>query len=137
VGPSSRDEVFSDEPWLSIRWDDEHKCVYAEFKGFANSSEIRASAMKILEAARSKHCTLLVSDNRGLEGVANADQLWLRDTWMPLAVAAGIKRIGVVVAPRGLGKLASEEIIGKFGKTAFVTRTFGSAAEAIKWVAGA
>jgi hypothetical protein len=137
VSPSSKDEVFSDEPWLSIRWDDEHRCVYAEFKGFANSAEIRAGAMKILEAARNKHATLLVSDNRGLEGVANEDQLWLRDTWMPLAVASGITRIGVVVAPRGLGKLATEEIIGKFGKTAFVTRTFGSPAEATKWVAGA
>jgi hypothetical protein len=93
--------------------------------------------MKILEATRSKHATLLVSDNRGLEGVANGDQLWLGDAWMPLAVASGITRIGVVVAHRGLGKLATKEIIGKFGKTAFVTRTFGSAPEATKWVAGA
>jgi hypothetical protein len=51
-----------------------------------------------------------------------------------VAVAAGLKRIAVVVAHRGLGKIASEEIIGRFGTTRFVTNTFESADEALKWV---
>ena len=76
----------------------------------------------------------MVSDNRGLEGVTQSDQLWLRDTWMPEAVAAGIGCIAVVLAHHGLGKIASEDIISKFGKTEFVTRTFDSVPEALKWV---
>jgi len=76
----------------------------------------------------------LVSDNRRLEGVADEDQLWLRDTWVPMAVAAGLKRIGVVVAHHGLGKTASENIITRFGKTEFVTPMFASAADALDWV---
>jgi hypothetical protein len=62
------------------------------------------------------------------------DQLWLRDTWMPDAVAAGIRRIAVVVAHHGLGKSASTDIISKFGETEFMTRTFESLADAITWV---
>ena len=83
---------------------------------------------------RARKATALISDNRRLEGVANLDQLWLRDTWMPLAVAAGIKRIAVVTPPRGLGKVATEAIISKFGKTAFETRMFDSLPDAVKWV---
>gem|GEM_PF-833687 len=131
--PSSTDEVLSDEPWLSIRWDGDHKCVYAEWIGFANSVEFRASTMAILEAIRQKSSAALVSDNRRLEGVADADQLWLRDTWMPLAVAAGVKRIAVVLPGQGLGKVASEDIISRFGNTVFVTRTFTIVSEATKW----
>jgi hypothetical protein len=77
----------------------------------------------------------LLSDNRGLEGVGEADQLWLRDTWMPEAVKAGIRRIAVVLAHHGVGKIASEEIIGRFGKTEFVTRTFDSVPTALTWLA--
>jgi hypothetical protein len=78
----------------------------------------------------------LISDNRKLEGVVYEDQLWLRDTWVPLAVAAGVQRIAVVVAHQGLGKIATEEIIRGFGETEFMTRTFESVPDAQKWVAG-
>lgn len=125
-----------DEPWLSIIWDEEFTCVYAEFKAFANSGEFRAGTLKILEAIRDKHASSLISDNRKLEGVAVEDQLWLRDTWVPLAVAAGIKRIAVVLARSGLGKIASEEIISQIGTTKFAMRTFESSQEATKWVGG-
>jgi hypothetical protein len=51
-----------------------------------------------------------------------------------VAVAAGVERIAVVVAPRGLGKLATEAIVGKFGKTSFETCMFEPVADAEKWV---
>jgi hypothetical protein len=134
VGSSSSADVYLDEPWLSIRWDRAHDCVHAEFKSFANSSELRAGTTAILQAIRDRKASALISDNRRLEGVTDLDQLWLRDSWVPLAVAAGIQRIAVVVARRGLGKLASEAIISKFGKTAFETRTFEALDDALKWV---
>jgi hypothetical protein len=89
--------------------------------------------MAILDAIRERKAASLVSDNRRLEGVADQDQLWLRDTWMPQAVAAGVKRIAVVLPQHGLGKLASEDIISRFGNTEFVTRTFGDVSEATEW----
>ena len=105
------DDAYANDPWVSVRWDREHGCVYSEWNGFANSVELRASMMKIIDAIRERHATSLVSDNRRLEVVTNEDQLWIRDSWTPLAVAVGLKRIAVVVAPRGLGKLASEAVL--------------------------
>jgi hypothetical protein len=129
------EDVHLNEPWLSIHWDREHRCVHAEFKGFTDSPEFRAGTMKILDAVRSRDAIGLLSDNRGLEEVGEIDQLWLRDTWMPEAVKAGIRRIAVVLAHHGHGKIASEDIIGRFGKTEFVTRTFDSLPAALTWVA--
>jgi hypothetical protein len=132
IGSGSRD-IHSDEPWLTITWDEKHKCVYAEFKGYANSVEFRASCMKILAAIRDRHAAALVSDNRRLEGVVDRDQLWLRDTWAAEAATAGIRRIAVVLPHHGLGKIASENIISRFGETEFVTRTFSLLDDAMTW----
>lgn len=129
-----KDGVFADERWLSIQWDRQHNCVYVEWKGFANSREFRASLTRILEAIRERNSPSLVSDNRRLEGVANEDQLWIRDTWTPLAVSSGLKRIAVVVPHHGLGKIASEEILSQIGMAAFATRTFTTVSEATEWV---
>jgi hypothetical protein len=129
-------DVFVDEPWLFMGWDHAHRCVFADWKGFCNSSELRAGMMKIIEAVRDRHAASLVSDNRKLEVVANEDQLWIRDTWTPLAVTAGLRRIAVVLARQGLGKIASEAVLGQIGKTSFATRTFVTVSEAMEWVVG-
>ena len=136
MSPSTRDETFSDDRWLRIQWDPEHRVIYAEWKAFANSSEFRASTTKILDAIRARSADSFVSDNRRLEGVADQDQLWLRDTWVPLAVASGVKRIAVVVPHHGLGKIASEEILGRIEMAAFATRTFTTVSEATEWASG-
>lgn len=127
-------DVYSEEPWLSIRWDPERRCVYAEFKGFANSAEFRASTTKVIDAIRDKQAHLLISDNRRLEALSDQDQLWIRDTWTPLAVKAGLTRIAVVLAPTGLGRFASEQILSQIGNVEFATCTFDSPAEAMQWI---
>jgi hypothetical protein len=116
-----------------VQWDRTHNCIYAEWKGFANSTEFRASTMRILDAIEDRKVPALVSDNRRLEGVSTLDQLWLRDEWVPKAVAAGLLRIAVVLPSRGLGKISSEEIISRFGETDFATRTFSTVSEATEW----
>jgi hypothetical protein len=126
-------DVYADHPWVSIQWDRQHECVYSEWIGFANSAELRAGMMKIIDAIRDHHAASLVSDNRRLEVVTSSDQLWIRDSWTPLAVGAGLKRISVVLAHRGLGKIATEAVLSQIGKTAFVTRTFSTISEAIEW----
>ena len=134
LSSSPQGRLSGDDPWLSIQWDPGHQCVYAEWRGFANSREFRASLMRIVDTIRAHNSGLLVSDNRRLEGVADQDQLWIRDTWTPLAVAAGLKRIAVVVAHHGLGKIATEEILSQVGMKAFATRTFTTVSEATEWV---
>jgi hypothetical protein len=106
-----------------------------EWKGFANSVEFRAGTTRILDAIRAIGAASLISDNRRLEGVTEQDQLWIRDTWTPLAVTFGLARIAVVVPHRGLGKIASEQMLSQVGMKAFSTRTFTTVSEAMEWAA--
>ena len=134
VTPSSKGGAFGDAPWLSIEWNDERRYVYAEWKRFATSGEFRASTTRILEAIREKKSTALVSDKRRLEGVTDQDQLWIRDTWTPMAIDSGLKRIVVVVLRHGLGKIATEEILTQVEMKVFATRMFSTVSEAAEWV---
>jgi hypothetical protein len=131
-----RGAVHMNQPWLSISLDGEHRCIYAEFKGFTNSREFRQGTMQILEAIRDRGVESLVSDNRRLQLVTSADQVWIREVWTQYAVRAGLKRIAVVVARGGLGKYASKAMISQFPTGLFTTRTFGTLEPALAWVGG-
>jgi hypothetical protein len=129
------DRVFDfGQPWLSIGWNSDYNCVYAEFKAFATSSELRTGSMAIIESVKRHRAATLVLDNRGLEVVTSADQLWIRHTWTPQAVEAGLQRIAVVLPHHGLGKYASEAIRTQIGPNVFITRTFSDPLEALAWV---
>ena len=129
-------DVHADLPYLYIAWDGEHNCIYLEFKGFATSAEFRSGTLMVIDAIRERNAASLISDNRRLEVVSNEDQLWLRDTLVPQAAASGMKRAALVVAHKGLGKYASQEIVNRLPQGLFVTRTFDSLDDAKEWVAG-
>jgi hypothetical protein len=112
-----------------VTWDSEHACVCAEWKAFANSRELRLGGRKILDAIRRRKAAALLSDNRRIEVMKGDDQTWFSNTWTPMAVEAGLRRIAVVLAPQGLGRSASEEILSHIGNRDFVTRTTGAGQE--------
>jgi hypothetical protein len=122
------------EPWLSIRWNAQLRCVHVEFKAFATGAEFRLGAVAIVDAIRINRTPALITDNRLLDVVTSQDQLWIRDTWTPLAVKAGLKRIAVVLSQNGLGKSGSQAILSQTGNATFNTQTFGSVEGALAWV---
>jgi hypothetical protein len=130
----SRD-VYLDEPWLSIRWDEDHRCIHAAWTGRPDSVQLRSGTLEILRAIRDRHAASLLSDNRHLEMIVNQDQVWINESWTPMAVASGLKRIAVVLAPEGLVTTASEGIIRRFKDETFETHTFDSVEAALTWVA--
>jgi hypothetical protein len=131
------DDVYVDEPWLSMRWDGEHRCVFAEWKAYATSGEFQGALMKALTMGRERPGFSFVNDTRKLELISDEDQRWIRYTWAPLALEAGVKRIAVVVARHGLSKMAIEHMFSerRITDARMQSRTFDSVADAFKWVA--
>jgi len=130
-------DVYVDEPYLSIRWDGIHHHVFSEWKGFANSEEIRTSLMKGIRAIRDHSATCWVSDARKMKVFVHDDQKWAKEIWMPLAVRAGLKRLAFVTAPTGLGKLTIEDVSGLYNDAGLQSRTFDSITAARQWVSQA
>lgn len=130
-------DAYVDEPWLLMRWDPEHRCVFAEWKAYATSAEFRGALTKALAAGRDHNAVSFVSDTRKLELVTDEDQWWLRNTWAPLAIQAGLKKIAVVMAVHGLGRMAIEHMFNGRPNTGeqLNSRTFESVADALVWAA--
>ena len=127
-----------------MRWDSEHHCLFAEWKGFATSAEFQGALLTAVEVIRERNGAAFVNDTRKLELVSDTDQRWLMSTWPALAVAAGLKRLAIVIAKTGLSKMAIEDMLkagtnpvpGGTGAddAAFQSRTFDSVADALRWV---
>jgi len=79
-------DLYLDEPWVSIRWDDAHHCVHTEWKAFANSAEFRAALMRALDAIKETGSSRYLSDTRKVKVVVHADQAWANEVWIPLLV---------------------------------------------------
>ena len=67
----------------------------------------------IIAAIKDRKAVSLISDNRRLEGVTGEDQLGLRDTWFPLAVATGLTRIATVLSRVDLAESQARRSSGR------------------------
>ncbi|HKB33188.1 MAG TPA: hypothetical protein VKF16_04915 [Candidatus Dormibacteraeota bacterium] len=132
TGPPTRG-VYVDEPWLLMRWDAVHRIVHSEWRAFANSAELRAALLKGIEAIKDHKATGYLTDTRKVRVVVPSDQEWIKQTWLPLAIEAGLKRIAVVTAPSGLGKATVEDVVGLTEEQGLQSRTFDSLAAGRTW----
>jgi hypothetical protein len=128
------DGIYVDQPWLLMRWDAVHKVVHSEWRAFANSAELRAGLQRGLDAISDHQAIGYLTDTRKVKVIVRDDQVWIKETWLPLAIAAGLKRIAVVTATHGLGKLTVDEVVGLTDDQGLVSRTFESADAAWEWV---
>jgi hypothetical protein len=134
VAAASAGDLYLDEPWVSIRWNDLHRCVHTEWRAFANSAEFRAALMKALEVIRDKGAIRYLSDTRKVKVIVHADQTWANEIWIPLLVAAGIKRFALVTAAEGLGKATVEDVIKMVDNRGVLMSGFTSPDAAWKWL---
>lgn len=131
------DQVYVDEPWLLMRWDGVGQYVESEWRAFANSAELRASLLKGIQAIKDHRAVAYLTDTRKVKVIVEEDQRWIMETWLPLAIEAGLKRIAVVTAPSGLGKLTVEDVVGRVDHLGLLSRNFDSIEEARKWISKA
>jgi hypothetical protein len=127
------DEIYLDEPYISIRWRSTPQLLYAEWKGFATSAEFRSALLTGVRAMRERHVISYVSDGRKAKLMLPEDEKWAREVWWPQAVAAGLKRLAVVTAPTGLSKMAYDDAANDMDSNTLSMRTFESVADATTW----
>jgi hypothetical protein len=128
------DDVYVNEPYLSIRWDGVHHHVYSEWRAFANSAELRTGMLKGLTAISDNRAAAYLCDARKVKVIVHGDQKWIKEIWMPQAVRAGLQRLAFVTAPTGLGRVTVEEVVELVDDHGLQSRTFDSMEAAGQWV---
>jgi hypothetical protein len=130
-------DVYVDEPYLSIRWDGVNQHVLSEWRGFANSAELQAGLLKGIQAISDNHAAAYVSDARKLKVIIHEDQRWVQEKWLPLAMQAGLRRLAFVTASTGLGQATIKDLVVLVDHHGLEARTFSSIPAARRWVAQA
>ena len=118
---------------MSIRWRAVPQILYAEWKGFATSPEFRAALLTGVRAIREHHVVGYVSDARRAKVFIDEDLRWVGEVWLPQALAAGLKRMAMVTASQGLGKVIIEEVAKEIDNHGLAMRKFDSVAAATVW----
>ena len=127
------DQIYLDEPYLSIRWRSVPHILYAELKGYATSAEFRGALLKGVQPIREHHVVGYVSDARKAKVFVTEDLQWVSEVWLPQVVKAGLKRMAMVTADQGLGKAIIEEVAKEIDNHGLSMRKFNSVAAATVW----
>lgn len=127
------DQIYLDEPYLSIRWRSVPQILFAEWKGYATSAEFRAALLRGVQAIREHHVVGYVSDARKAKVFVTEDLQWVSEVWLPQAVTAGLKRMAMVTAEQGLGKAIIEDVAKEIDNHGLSMRKFDSVAAATVW----
>jgi hypothetical protein len=127
------DQIYLDEPYLSIRWRSVPQILFAEWKGYATSEEFRAALLKGVQAIREHHVVGYVSDARKAKVFVAEDMKWVSEVWLPQALKAGLKRMAMVTAEEGLGKAIIEDVTREINNHGLAMRKFNSVASATVW----
>ncbi|HEY8634276.1 MAG TPA: hypothetical protein VIO34_04875 [Candidatus Dormibacteraeota bacterium] len=110
LADSTSNKVYLDTPYVSVRWDGVGNWMFVEWKAWANSTEYRAALETVLLALRESRATRNLIDATHAGVVADDDQVWLIENWIPRAAAAGRRWTAIVMPKSALGRTISENI---------------------------
>lgn len=129
------DGVFFDRPGVAVlKWDPTSESVYVEWQGWADSTEFALLLEAGLRALREHHGSRWLADCRNMRTIKESDQEWIDRSWFPRALAAGLRRMAVLMPKSGLTKMNVEDILGRVPATKLAVAYFETIEEAKEWL---
>jgi SpoIIAA-like len=118
----------------AVKWDAESSAVYTEWHGWANPAEFKAVLEAGLAAMKEHRGSRGLSDTRLQKAIQQSDQEWIDRDWFPRAVAAGLKRVAVVVAQSVLVQMNIERVLKTAPSARLEVEHFATVDAARQWL---
>ncbi len=127
---------LENNPICRITLDATVPCIVVTWQRYATSAQLRFVHEYMLELLRREHVSKILGDDSSLVVIHVDDQVWIREDWMPRAVAAGLKLAASKCPSAFFGKQSVAKV--QSGAPAGVKlRSFDTLDEAKAWLAGA
>jgi len=117
-----------------IYFDQPRKYVVMEWNGYANSAEFRAGTEKMLSELEQHGASKVLADIKNMVLIAQNDQAWLLDYFIPKAIERGFKRIALIKPDHYFNQVALEEIFRKMDREKLEMEIFNGRDEAGAWL---
>jgi hypothetical protein len=128
-----RDLYFNAPRTASVRWDRSGKLVFVEWEGWANSAEFTALLDAEIRALNEHRGSRILADCRRQRVLRLEDQQRDRE-WLPRALAAGLKRLAIVLPTSGLAATNVRERLEKPDSAILDIAYFEKVDEARAWL---
>lgn len=119
--------------YLTIEHEPANGWIRNTWQGLLTVEMVMEGATAVLDTMRETGCHYLLNDNRAVVGSWNEANSWIEQTWMPQALAIGLRRFAHVVAPGVFGLTSAEEMLTRVGER-FEMRLFGDEPTACVWL---
>jgi hypothetical protein len=132
---SHGDGVFFNRPGVAIvTWDATCKAAHIEWQGWADPAEFAGANDAIIVALIQHRGTRALGDCRNMKVIKQSDQEWVNQDWMPRILAAGLRRMALVIPKSGLALMNVQEIMGRVPGTKLDVAYFATIEEARDWL---
>jgi hypothetical protein len=136
VAPTGHeDEVFFNHPGVAIvKWDSAIQAVSTEWQGWADRAQFMAALDAGLGAIKKHHASRGLVDSLRQLALPQPDQDWVNQEWFPQALAAGLRRLALVIPESALAMMSIEDVLSRVRSTMLEVRYFATVAEARRWL---
>ncbi len=134
--PQADGDLYFNAPGTaSVRWDGPRATVLVEWEGWANSIEFAAMLDAGVRALKDHGGSRWLADCRLQKVLSPADQERAGREWLPRALAAGLKRFGVVLPASGLARMNLKDSLKAVPSTRLEVGYFDTVEQAREWLA--
>lgn len=128
--------VYFDHPGVAVvTWDPTLEAVHVEWQGWASSSEREACLDAGHRALTEHHAARWLVDGRAMKAIKQADQDWIDRSWFPRVLAAGLRKMAMVVPKSSLAMMNVQDILNRVPDPRLDVAYFVSVEEAREWLA--
>ena len=129
-------DVYYNVPGVAVvKWDPTLKAAHIEWQGWADTTEYAAANDAIIGALSDRHGSRALGDCRLLKVIKQSDQDWSVRDWFPRVLAAGLRRMALVIPTSGLAGMNVKDILSQVPGTKLEIAHFSTIEEARAWLA--
>lgn len=123
------------EPDFHLSYAPEVPCVIMAWRGYHTSASFREKNEQVLAFLKAYRAPKLLCDIRHFLLIDSTDQLWLNSSWLPRALAAGLRQCAIVTPLYYFNRVAVQSVVGRIDTQAIQVEYFESAQRARRWLA--
>ena len=132
---SHSDGTYFNRPGVAIvKWDAACKAAHIEWQGWADPAEFAAANDALILALKQHGGSRALGDCRDMRVIKQSDQEWVSRDWIPRILAAGLRRMALVIPKSGLAMMNVQEIMSRVPGTKLDVAYFGTIEEARDWL---
>ena len=123
--------------FFEIEYLEDKNSLYSNWIGsYLSVEQVQQGCLLVLEAIKEHQSSLLLNDNRQLEGVWDDANEWIANEWMPQAIQAGLMKFAHILPQDLFAQLSAEfmEDNAKKIEDIFQLKMFNNQEEAEKWL---